>query len=231
MRILVVEDEPDAARMLAKGLREQAYAVDVARDGEEASYQASIADYDAIILDVMIPKRDGIAVCQQLRREGKTVPILMLTAKDALEARIAGLDSGADDYLTKPFAFAEMLARLRALVRRGNRPLLLETIRVANLEIDTRAHRVFNEGVEITLTSREYALLEFLAMRKGEVVGRAEIAEHVWDENYDAFSNVIEVYVRRLRLKLDKPNSESMIRTRRGEGYQLVDQKGESSAR
>ena len=222
MRILVVEDEPDAARMLAKGLRESAYAVDIAKDGEEACYQASIADYDAIVLDVMIPRLDGVAVCKQLRGEGKAVPILMLTAKDAIEARIAGLDSGADDYMTKPFAFSELLARLRALVRRGSRPLLPDRLVIDGLEIDTRAHRVEKAGKEITLTSREFALLECLARRKGEVVGRAEIAEHVWDENYDAFSNVIEVYVRRLRLKLDTPGTESMIRTRRGEGYQLV---------
>ncbi len=222
MKILVVEDEPDAARMLAKGLRERAYAVDIAKDGEEACYQASIADYDAIVLDVMIPRLDGVAVCQRLRREGKVVPILMLTAKDAIEARIAGLDSGADDYMTKPFALSELLARLRALVRRGSRPLLPDRLVIDGLEIDTRAHRVRKAGKEIALTAREFALLECLARRKGEVVGRAEIAEHVWDENYDAFSNVIEVYVRRLRRKLDAPGADSMIRTRRGEGYQLV---------
>ena len=222
MKILVVEDEPDAARMLAKGLRERAYAVDIAKDGEEACYQASIADYDAIVLDVMIPRLDGVAVCQRLRREGKVVPILMLTAKDAIEARIAGLDSGADDYMTKPFALSELLARLRALVRRGSRPLLPDRLVIDGLEIDTRAHRVQKAGKEIALTAREFALLECLARRKGEVVGRAEIAEHVWDENYDAFSNVIEVYVRRLRRKLDAPGADSMIRTRRGEGYQLV---------
>ena len=222
MKILVVEDEPDAARMLAKGLRERAYAVDIAKDGEEACYQASIADYDAIVLDVMIPRLDGVAVCQRLRREGKVVPILMLTAKDAIEARIAGLDSGADDYMTKPFALSELLARLRALVRRGSRPVLPDRLVIDGLEIDTRAHRVQKAGKEIALTAREFALLECLARRKGEVVGRAEIAEHVWDENYDAFSNVIEVYVRRLRRKLDAPGADSMIRTRRGEGYQLV---------
>ena len=208
--------------MLAKGLRERAYAVDIAKDGEEACYQASIADYDAIVLDVMIPRLDGVAVCQRLRREGKVVPILMLTAKDAIEARIAGLDSGADDYMTKPFALSELLARLRALVRRGSRPLLPDRLVIDGLEIDTRAHRVRKAGKEIALTAREFALLECLARRKGEVVGRAEIAEHVWDENYDAFSNVIEVYVRRLRRKLDAPGADSMIRTRRGEGYQLV---------
>jgi two-component system copper resistance phosphate regulon response regulator CusR len=223
VRILLVEDEPDAARMIAKGLREQAYAVDVANDGEAACYQASITDYDAIVLDVMLPLKDGLSVCRQLRREGAAVPILMLTARDSVEARIAGLDSGADDYLTKPFDFGELLARLRAVVRRGSRPLLPEKLHVGDLELDTRAHRVLRRGQEVALTAREYALLEYLARRAGEVVGRAEIAEHVWDESYDAFSNVIEVYVRRLRRKLDDAGSPSLIRTRRGEGYALVE--------
>jgi two-component system, OmpR family, copper resistance phosphate regulon response regulator CusR len=222
MRILLVEDEPDAARMVAKGLREQAYAVDVVGDGEAACYQAQIADYDAIILDVLLPLKDGFEVCRQLRREGASLPILMLTARDSVEARIAGLDGGADDYLTKPFAFGELLARLRALVRRSGRPLLPERLQLGPLELDTRAHRVFKEGREVPLTAREYALLEYLARRAGEVVGRAEIAEHVWDESYDPFSNVIEVYVRRLRRKLDGKGGESLIRTRRGEGYELV---------
>ncbi len=221
MRILLVEDEPDAARMVAKGLREQSFAVDVAADGESACFQAATSDYDAIVLDVLLPLKDGLQVCRQLRAEGLSVPILMLTARDAVEARIAGLDSGADDYLTKPFDFGELLARLRALVRRGVRPLLPERLRIADLELDTRAHRLVKRGREIPLTAREYALLEYLARRGGEVVGRAEIAEHVWDETYDPFSNVIEVYVRRLRRKLDDPGSESLIHTRRGEGYVL----------
>jgi DNA-binding response OmpR family regulator len=222
MRILLVEDEPDAARMIAKGLREQAYAVDVVGDGEAALFQAAVADYDAIVLDVLLPRADGLAVCRQLRHEGRTVPTLMLTARDSVEARIAGLDSGADDYLVKPFALGELLARLRALIRRGARPLLPESLHVGEVEVDTRAHRVLKRGRAVPLTAREYALLEYLARRAGEVVGRAEIAEHVWDETYDAFSNVIEVYVRRLRRKLDDAGGESIIRTRRGEGYQLV---------
>ena len=222
MRILLVEDEPDAARIVAKGLREQAHAVDVAADGEAACYQASISDYDAIVLDVLLPLKDGLEVCRQLRREGAAVPILMLTARDSVEARIEGLDSGADDYLTKPFDFGELLARLRALSRRAARPPLPDRLQISDLELDTRAHRVLRRWREIVLTAREWALLEFLARRAGEVVGRAEIAEHVWDEQYDPFSNVIEVYVRRLRLKLDDPGSESLIRTRRGEGYELV---------
>ena len=181
------------------------------------------------MLDVLLPRQDGLSVCRSLRREGLSVPILMLTARDAVESRIEGLDSGADDYLTKPFAFGELLARLRALVRRAARPVLPERVQVADLELDTRAHRLFKSGREIPLTAREYALLEYLARRKGEVVGRAEIAEHVWDESYDAFSNVIEVYVRRLRLKLDDPGSESLIRTRRGEGYELVGSQDEGA--
>jgi two-component system copper resistance phosphate regulon response regulator CusR len=222
MRILLVEDEPDAARMVAKGLREQAYAVDVVADGEAACFQASVADYDAIVLDVLLPLKDGLEVCRQLRDEGKSVPILMLTARDAVEARIAGLDSGADDYLTKPFDFGELLARLRALIRRGARRILPERLQVADLELDTRGHRVFKRGREVALTAREYALLEYLVRQRGGVVGRAEIAEHVWDESYEPFSNVIEVYVRRLRRKLDDPGAESLIRTRRGEGYELA---------
>jgi two-component system copper resistance phosphate regulon response regulator CusR len=221
MRILLVEDEPDAARMVAKGLREQTYAVDVVADGESACFQAAVADYDAIVLDVLLPRQDGFAVCRSLRGAGQSVPILMLTARDGVESRIEGLDCGADDYLTKPFAFGELLARLRALVRRAAKPLLPERLRVAELELDTRAHRVWTGGREVLLTAREYALVEYLARRAGCVVGRAEIAEHVWDERYDPFSNVIEVYVRRLRRKLDSPGRESLIRTRRGEGYAL----------
>jgi DNA-binding response OmpR family regulator len=221
MRILLVEDEPDAARMVAKGLREHAYAVDVVGDGVAATQQAAAADYDAIVLDVLLPLRSGLEVCRQLRREGRSVPLLMLTARDSVDARIAGLDSGADDYLTKPFDFGELLARLRALIRRGARPVLPERLRIAWLELDTRAQRVFKRGREVPLTTREYALLEYLARRCGEVVSRNEITEHVWDEKYD-FSNVIDVYVRRLRLKLDDPGSESLIRTRRGSGYELV---------
>ena len=224
MRLLLVEDEPDAARILAKGLREQAYAVDIAADGEAACYQASVADYDAIILDVMLPVKDGVEVCRQLRREGLGIPILMLTARDGVEARVLGLDSGADDYLQKPFDFRELLARLRALIRRGIRAPLPERLTIAGLEIDTRARRVLKTGREVHLTAREYALLEYLARRAGEVVGRADIAEHVWDERYDPFSNVIDVYVQRLRRKLDDPGRPSLIRTRRGEGYQLLEQ-------
>lgn len=226
MRVLLVEDEPSAARMLAKGLREQAYAVDIAPDGEEASFRARTTDYDAIVLDVMLPGRDGLAVARELRRSGSTVPILMLTARDAVQARIAGLDSGADDYLTKPFDFGELLARLRAVIRRGERAPLAEHLAVRDLTLDTRARQVKKAGRTLPLTTREYALLEFLVRRAGQVVGRAEIAEHVWDEHYDPLSNVIDVYIQRLRRKIDSPGGDSLIRTRRGEGYALIPGEG-----
>jgi len=222
MRILLVEDEPSAARFIAKGLREASYAVDVAADGTAAVERSQQNDYDAIVLDVMLPGRDGLSVCRELRASGSDVPVLMLTARDAVEARVQGLDAGADDYLTKPFDFRELLARLRALTRRERRPLAPERMTVGTLEIDVPGRRVFRRGREVPLTSREYALLEYLVRRAGEVVGRADIAEHVWDEHYDAFSNVVDVYVQRLRRKLDEPDAPSMIRTRRGQGYQLV---------
>jgi len=222
MRVLLVEDEPQAARMLAKGLREQAYAVDVSSDGDDASFRMATADYDAVILDVMLPGKDGLQVAREARRGGSAVPILMLTARDAVDARIAGLDSGADDYLTKPFDFGELLARLRALIRRGVRPPLPERLIVGPLELDTRGRQVTKRGASVPLTTREYALLEFLARRAGQVVGRADIAEHVWDAAYDPMSNVIDVFIQRLRRKIDDPDRDSLIRTRRGEGYALI---------
>jgi two-component system copper resistance phosphate regulon response regulator CusR len=222
MRMLLVEDEPAAAQVLAKGLREQAYAVDVATDGDSAVFQVGTTDYDAVILDVMLPKRDGFAVCRTIRDSGSTVPILMLTARDAVEARIEGLDCGADDYLVKPFDFGELLARLRALVRRGRQPLLPQRVTVGPLGIDTRSRQVRLNGVVVPLTAKEYALLEYFVRRAGDVVSRADICEHVWDEHHDPLSNVVDVYVQRLRRKLDRSGSESLIRTRRGEGYQLV---------
>ncbi len=222
MRILLIEDEPDAARMLAKGLRERSYAVDVAPDGRDAGFRVETTDYDAVILDVMLPGKDGFEICRELRAAGAAVPVLMLTARDAIEARITGLDSGADDYLTKPFDFGELLARLRAVIRRGARPPLPEVLRIGPIEVDTRARRVLKDGREVQLTTREYALFEFLARREGEVLGRAEIAEHVWDEAYDPMSNVIDVYIQRLRRKLDSEDAKSVIMTRRGEGYALA---------
>jgi DNA-binding response OmpR family regulator len=222
MRILLVEDEPQAARALAKGLREHAYAVDVAGDGETAAFQADTNDYDGVILDVMLPRLDGLAVCRRIRTAGRTVPILMLTARDAVESRVAGLDAGADDYLVKPYDFRELLARLRALIRRGQQPVVAERLVVGPLVVDTRSRRVVVNGQDVLLRAKEYALLEYLARRAGDVVSRSDIAEHVWDEHYDPLSNVVDVYIQRLRKKIDPPERESMIRTRRGEGYQLV---------
>jgi two-component system copper resistance phosphate regulon response regulator CusR len=217
----LVEDEPSAAVMLAKGLREEAYAVDVAADGERALELAFVNDYDLVILDVMLPRKGGFEVCRELRAAGSAVPVLMLTARDAVEDKVAGLDSGADDYLPKPFDFEELLARVRALLRR--RPALYpEVINVADLSIDTRARRARRRGRDVELTAKEYALLEYLARRAGEVVGRADIAEHVWDESYDPFSKVIEVFIQRLRRKVDEGHGLKLIRTRRGEGYTLT---------
>jgi two-component system copper resistance phosphate regulon response regulator CusR len=221
MRILLVEDEPSAAKMLAKGLREHSYAVDVAQDGEAALYQISIYDYDLVILDVMLPRKDGLEVCREMRALGASIPVLMLTARDQVEDRIAGLDSGADDYLTKPFDFGELLARVRALLRRGE-ALQSETLTVADLEINMRSKRVRRAGQEIQLTVKEYGLLEYFARNTDRVLGRAEIAEHVWDENFDVFSNLIEVYVQRLRRKIDDGHEVKLFQTRRGEGYVLT---------
>jgi DNA-binding response OmpR family regulator len=222
MRVLLVEDEPHAAQVLAKGLREQAYAVDVAVDGDKALFQVGTTDYDALILDVMLPQVDGFAVCRAIRDAGNAVPILMLTARDAVESRIEGLDCGADDYLVKPYDFGELLARLRAVIRRGKQPVLPERVVVGPLTIDTRSRRALLRNQEVLLTAKEYALLEYLTRRAGDVVSRSDIAEHVWDEHYDPLSNVVDVYIQRLRRKLDVPGRESLIRTRRGEGYQLM---------
>src|SRR5437763_12239196 len=175
MRVLLVEDEPRAAAILAKGLREQSYAVDVASDGQDAIFQAATTDYDAVILDVMLPVKDGLAVCRAIRASGCAVPILMVTARDGVDARIEGLDSGADDYLVKPFDFGELLARLRALVRRGSRPLLPERLTAGPLTIDTRSRQVRIRGNDVLLTAKEYALLEYFVRRAGDVVSRADI--------------------------------------------------------
>jgi two-component system copper resistance phosphate regulon response regulator CusR len=220
VRILLVEDEPSAARMMAKGLREQTYAVDVAQDGEGALYQAHVNDYDLIILDIMLPGKDGFEVCRELRSTGSPVPVLMLTARDTIDDRVEGLDTGADDYLTKPFDFRELLAHIRALLRRGQ-SLRPDVIEVDDLEIEIRKRQVNRGGRGVHLTAKEYALLEYLARRAGEVVARADIAEHVWDENFDPFSNLIEVYVQRLRRKIDDGHETKLIHTRRGAGYVL----------
>jgi two-component system, OmpR family, copper resistance phosphate regulon response regulator CusR len=220
MRILLVEDEQDAAQMLAKGLREQTFAVDVAGDGLSAITKAYSNRYDLLVLDVMLPGKNGFTVCAELRKAGFTIPILMLTALDSVNDRIVGLDHGADDYLAKPFHFGELLARIRALLRRG--PALRDAVlKIDTLEIDTRGRRVRRGGRAVELTAKEYSLLECLARESGKVLGREEISERVWDEGYDPFSNLIEVYIQRLRRKVDTGNERPLIHTRRGEGYVL----------
>lgn len=220
MRILVVEDEPAAAAVLSKGLREHAYAVDVAADGLTALEQASVSDYDLIVLDVLMPGINGLEVCRRLRAEGVAAPILMLTARGEPDHRVEGLDVGADDYLAKPYHFPELLARIRALLRRG--PALASSVlKIEELTIDTRTRRVQRGERAIQLTSKEYALLEYLARRQGEVVGRADIAEHVWDDSFDPMSNLIEVYIQRLRRKIDDDHHVKLLRTHRGAGYSL----------
>jgi heavy metal response regulator len=220
MRVLLAEDDKRIASFVSKGLRENSYAVDAVNNGEEALYQVSVNDYDLIILDVMMPKKDGFEVCREIRDDENKTPILMLTARDAIDDRISGLDFGADDYLVKPFEFGELLARLRALLRRSSdiRP---PKIVVADLEIDTISQRVWRGEHEISLTAKEFALLEYLAREKGKVIGREEISTHVWDESFDVFSNSIEVYVNRLRAKIDKDFKVQLIHTRRGSGYVL----------
>jgi DNA-binding response OmpR family regulator len=208
------------ADMLDRSLREQGYAVDVANDGEQALYQAAVNTYDAIVLDVALPRKSGLSVAHELRGKGSRIPILMLTARDAVRDRVAGLDAGADDYLTKPFELEELFARLRALMRRMPE-LLPSEMRIGDLAIDTRSQTVKRAARQIPLTSKEYALLEFLARNAGRVVGRAELTDHVWDEHHDPFSNAIEVYVNRLRKKIDAPGLEPLIHTHRGAGYRL----------
>jgi two-component system, OmpR family, copper resistance phosphate regulon response regulator CusR len=222
MRILLVEDEPRVANFIAKGLREQSYAVDLATDGEEALYQAEVNAYDLIILDVMTPKKNGFEVCRELRKKGERTPVLMLTARDAVDDRVLGLDSGADDYLTKPFEFKELLARMRALLRRpaDYRP---DVLQIADLQLNTADHSATRAGRAIALTAKEYSLLELFLLRSGRLLTREEIASRVWDENFDSASNVIDVYVRRLRKKIDEGFGVPLIHTRRGEGYMLLD--------
>src|ERR1051326_3651716 len=279
MRVLLVEDEAGLVRSMRKGLSEQSYAVDVASDGggaiEYASVNpydaivldvmipppdgfevcrrlrdggitspilmltardavddrvhgldcgaieyASVNPYDAIVLDVMIPPPDGFEVCRRLRDGGITSPILMLTARDAVDDRVHGLDCGADDYLVKPFDFSELLARLRALIRRGGAKQM-PVIEIGDLHIDTRSRRVTRGKRELSLTAKEYALLEYLSMNKGRVIGREELADHVWNEDFDAFSNLIEVYINRLRRSIDRDHDQKLIHTVRGAGYRI----------
>ncbi|MDR1989706.1 MAG: response regulator transcription factor [Acidobacteriaceae bacterium] len=221
MRLLLVEDEQSAARMIAKGLREHGHAVDAVADGDAAIRQASAIAYDLIVLDLLLPVKSGLDVCREIRAAGNAVPVLMLTARDAVNDRIAGLDAGADDYLTKPFHLDELFARIRALARRRMLPLLPEHIDCGALTLDTRTHEARLDGQLLELTAREYALLEYLCRKQGTVVSRDEIAEHVWDGRYDPCSNVIDVYVQRLRRKIDR-GATSFIRTRRGAGYQVI---------
>jgi two-component system OmpR family response regulator len=220
MRILVVEDERKMAGLLRRGLEEEGYAVDSASSGRDAIWAATENPYDAIILDVMLPDLTGYEVCRRIRADGRWAPVLMLTARDAIPDRVAGLDSGADDYLTKPFSFDELFARLRALLRRGalERPAV---IRVGDLVLDPAARRVTRDDLEVGLTAKEFALLEFFMRRPGEVMSRTRIIEHVWDFGYDGDSNVVDVYVRYLREKIDRPFGRASIETVRGSGYRL----------
>lgn len=220
MRVLLIEDHVPLARALKQGLVEDGYAVDVAHDGEEGNFKARTATYDVVILDLMLPKIDGLTLLQQWRREGMTTHVLVLTARDTLQDKIKGLDLGADDYLTKPFELDELLARLRALVRRGHfvkDPI----IRVYDLEINTASRTVKRGGRAIHLTPREYALLEFLAYHRGRVVTRPMIWEHLYDEEDENTSNVVDVYIRYLRNKIDKGFEKPLVMTRWGEGYLL----------
>jgi len=220
MRALVVEDEVKMAALIRRGLVEEGYAADIARTGEDALWMASATPYDAILLDVMLPGRDGFDVCRELRETGVWTPILMLTARDGVDDRVAGLDSGADDYLTKPFSFAELLARLRALTRRGlsERPTVLE---VGTLRLDPATREVWRDGVQVELSTKEFALLETFMRRPGHVLTRLDLLDHAWDYAYENRSNVVDVYVRYLRAKIDRPFGLTSIETVRGAGYRL----------
>jgi two-component system OmpR family response regulator len=217
MRLLLVEDDTKLARAVSRGLRAEGYAVDVVADGEQALIQTGVWDYDAVILDLMLPVRDGIEVCRGLRERGCWVPILMLTARGGIDDRIRGLDAGADDYLAKPFDFGEMLARLRALLRRkpSERPARLV---IGDLHVDPASHEVLLGGERVELTAREFAVLEFLARHRGEVVSRVRLLDHVWDANYLGSTNIVDVYVGHLRRKLGRPD---LIRTVRAVGFVL----------
>jgi heavy metal response regulator len=220
MRILLVEDDPDLAQFVRKGLKEERYAVDLATDGEEGLRLAQDNPYDLLILDIMLPRLDGLTVCRRLRQTGVTAPVLLLTARTGVQDKVAGLDTGADDYLTKPFAFAELLARVRALLRRGG-PQQPARLTAGDLELDPAAHRVWRAGREIPLTSKEYALLEFLMRNKNRVLTRTAIIEHVWDISYDPMTNIVDVHIRALRTKIDRDFSPPLITTVRGAGYML----------
>lgn len=222
MQILIVEDEEKIANLLRKGLLEERFSVDVARDGEEALYKFEINDYDLIILDLMIPKVSGEEVCRTIRKTNTSLPILVLTAKNAVEDKVASLDAGADDYVTKPFSFAELSARVRALVRRSKKadPVVLT---IDNLTLDPATKTAMRGGKQILLTAREYALLEYFMRNPDVLLTKTQLLEHVWDYNYDGFSNIVETYVKYLRKKLRiSPNDKELIHTRRGSGYMFM---------
>ena len=218
MRILVVEDDKKVAGFIKKGLEEETYAVDVAYDGEDGLHFGSEGQYDLIILDIMLPKIDGLEILSQLRDQGKDTPILLLTAKDAVDDKVAGLNKGADDYLTKPFAFSELLARVRVLLRRGKAEVKT-TLMISDLTLDLVSHKVNRGGDEIELTGKEYGLLEYFMRNQEKVLTRTMIAEHVWDYNFDTFTNVIDVYINHLRKKIDKGRELKLLHTLRGVGY------------
>lgn len=220
MRALIVEDDAGIRRFLHRGLKEAAFAVDVAEDGDAGYEMARAAPYDVIILDLMLPGRDGLSILRELRESGDVTPVLCLTARDAVEDRIRGLDLGADDYLAKPFAFAELLARVRALLRRG-RPVLNSRLQVADLSIDLLTRSVARGEVQIRLTSREFELIEYMARHAGEVLSRTMILDHVWDMHHDPLTNVVDVHINRLRKKIDHGFERPLIQTIRGVGYVL----------
>ena len=220
MRILLVEDEKDLAGIIKQGLEEAGYAVDMAHDGEEGLYMAETYPVDAVVLDIMLPLMDGIEVLKRLRKKGVTTPVILLTARDALLDKIKGLDTGADDYLTKPFVFDELLARIRSLLRR-KATVKEAVIRVADLEVDTASHQVKRAGKSVPLSAKEYSLLEFLAYRRGNVVSRTDIVEHIYNEEAEMDSNVVDVYINYLRNKIDRDHKKKLIHTVRGAGYIL----------
>jgi len=220
MRVLLIEDEEKLASFIRRGLKEERYIVDVACDGEKGLFLAEINPYDLIILDIILPGKDGISVCKELRSKKIDVPILMLTAKSQVRDKVEGLQRGADDYLTKPFVFEEFLARVGALLRR-KRSDKSSLLQLADLKLDQLSHSASRAGKEIILTAKEYALLEYLLLNVGHVVTRSMISEHVWNEEFDSFTNVIDVYVNHLRDKIDKGFKKQLIHTRRGAGYIL----------
>jgi DNA-binding response OmpR family regulator len=220
MRILVVEDSRRLAGIIRRGLQEEVYTVDNAYDGEEAQYMAETTPFDLIILDIMLPKKDGVTVCRELRAKNVSTPILMLTAKDTTEDKVVGLDSGADDYLVKPFAFTELLARVRALLRREALPKTPK-LQVGDLAMDMRTREVWRGQRQIELTAKEYSILEYFMRRPNVVVTRTMLGENVWDYEFDGISNIIDVYVRRIRRKIDEDGQGSLIQTLRGAGYRL----------